>query len=205
MQTSDGGHDLRFVFFPPRCQGHGVSKSQKKSHSTLQNWRQRSNSVTRQVILIGQKLVKMSKLKKSNETFLVIFKQCVKGNNLPGKQWYSTMLPMFVVWFVKKILPFSISKGCPQSTSIQLGGHEDQEPEERHSISSSPFRLKPSSHLKVARPPIRRVVKIMVELAGWTRGLHSVSAQVGASGSHLPEVSHRRRSKPGNEDNWVIS
>ena len=143
----------------------------------------------------------MPKFKNSNGTFLVIFKQCVKGNNLPGKQWYSTMLPMFVVWFVKKILPFSISKGCPQSTSIQLGGHEDQEPEERHSISSSPFRLKPSSHLKVARPPIRRVVKIMVELAGWTRGLHSVSAQVGASGSHLPEVSHRRRSKPGNEDN----
>ena len=197
MQTSDGGHDLRFVFFPPRCQGHGVSKSQKKSHSTS----------------AFQKFIKMPKmiysnLKKncgkyqnSNETFLVIFKQCVKGNNLPGKQWYSTMLPMFVVWFVKKILPFSISKGCPQSTSIQLGGHEDQEPEERHSISSSPFRLKPSSHLKVARPPIRRVVKIMVELAGWTRGLHRVSAQVGASGSHLPEVSHRRRSKPGNEDN----
>ena len=42
----------------------------------LKCWSLRSNSVTRQVIFIEEKLVKMPKLKTSNETFWVIFKHC---------------------------------------------------------------------------------------------------------------------------------
>ena len=61
-------------------------------------------------------------------------------------------------------------------------------------ISSSPLRLKPSLQEKVARPPILKVVKIMEPLAGFSKGLQSVSLQIGASGSHLPLVSHLRRS-----------
>ena len=43
----------------------------------LKTWSLWSNSVTRQVILIGKKLTEMSNLKNSNETFCVIFKQYV--------------------------------------------------------------------------------------------------------------------------------
>ena len=51
-------------------------------------------------------------------------------------------------------------------------------------------------HLKVARPPILKVVKTMVPLDGATISLHRVSLQDGASGSHFPLVSHRRLSNP---------
>ena len=63
-------------------------------------------------------------------------------------------------------------------------------------MSSSPFRLKPKSHLKVALPPILRVVRVMDPLVGVVMFLQRVSLQVGASGSHFPLVSHRRRSNP---------
>ncbi len=96
----------------------------------------------------------------------------------------------------KKSLPFSISWGCPQSISIQVGGQADHDPDERHSMSAMPFRLNPKSHLKVARPPILRVVRIMVPLDGVVMFLQRVSLQVGASGSHFPLVSQRRRSNP---------
>ena len=75
------------------------------------------------------------------------------------------------------------------------------EPEDRHSMSSMPFRLNPKSHLKVARPPILRVVRIMVPFVGVVMFLHRVSLQVGASGSHFPLVSHRRLSNPENGKN----
>ena len=71
-----------------------------------------------------------------------------------------------------------------------------QEPDERHSISLLPFRLNPKSHLKFARPPILRVVRIMVPLEGVVMFLQRVSLHVGASGSHFPLVSQRRRSNP---------
>ena len=77
-------------------------------------------------------------------TSLNTFRQVWTRFYIPGKQWYSTMLPILVVPFDRKTRPFSISWGCLQSTSIQLGGHEDHEPEDRHSMSSSPFRLNPS-------------------------------------------------------------
>lgn len=106
------------------------------------------------------------------------------------------MLPILVDPLVKKTRPFSISKGCPQSTSMQDGGHEDQDPEDRHSMSSSPLRLKPSSQTNVARPPIRKVVKTIEPLVGGCKGLHKVSLHAGGSGSHFPLPSHLRRSKP---------
>ena len=107
--------------------------------------------------------------------------------------------------FVKNTRPFSISKGCPQSTSKQDGGQELHELEDRHSISSSPFRLKPSLHEKVARPPILNVVKTIEPLAGGSNGLHKVSLQLGASGSHFPLVSQRRRSKPVKKEEKRLS
>lgn len=106
---------------------------------------------------------------------------------------------MLVDPLVRKTRPFSISKGCPQSTSRQVGGQADQDPEDKHSMSSSPLRLNPSSQIKVAVPPIRKVLKIMDPLAGDSRGLQRVSLQDGASGSHFPLVSHRRLSKPEND------
>ena len=55
-------------------------------------------------------------------------------------------------------------------------------------------------HLKVARPPILKVVKTIVPLDGATISLHRVSLQDGASGSHFPVVSHRRRSNPARKN-----
>ena len=66
---------------------------------------------------------------------------------------------------------------------------------------SSPCRLNPSLQVKVALPPILSVVKIIDPLAGFSKGLHNVSLQIGASGSHLPLVSHLRRSKPEKQRN----
>ena len=66
-------------------------------------------------------------------------------------------------------------------------------------MSSSPFRLNPKSHLKVALPPILRVVRVMDPLVGVVMFLQRVSLQVGASGSHFPLVSHRRRSNPAKQ------
>ena len=51
-------------------------------------------------------------------------------------------------------------------------------------------------HLKVARPPILRVVKTIVPLDGATISLHRVSLQDGGSGAQFPLVSHRRLSNP---------
>ena len=44
------------------------------------------------------------------------------------------------------------------------------------------------------------MVKIIDPLAGFSKGLHNVSLQIGASGSHFPLVSHLRRSKPGKKE-----
>ena len=68
-------------------------------------------------------------------------------------------------------------------------------------LISSPCRLNPSLQVKVALPPILSVVKIIDPLAGFSKGLHNVSLQIGASGSHLPLVSHLRRSKPEKQRN----
>ena len=68
-------------------------------------------------------------------------------------------------------------------------------------LTSSPCRLNPSLQVKVALPPILSVVKIIDPLAGFSKGLHNVSLQIGASGSHLPLVSHLRRSKPEKQRN----
>ena len=53
----------------------------------LKNRILQSNSVTRQVNLIGQKLVEDDKIEDSNETFLVIFKPCAKvvANQIESK------------------------------------------------------------------------------------------------------------------------
>ena len=85
---------------------------------------------------------------------------------------------------VRNTRPLSTSRGCPQSISTQDGGHEDQDPDDRHSRSSSPFKPNPWSHLKLALPPILNVVRTMDPLAGGDRFLQSVSTQVGAVGSH---------------------
>lgn len=107
------------------------------------------------------------------------------------------MLDMVVVLLTRKTLPFSTLSGWPQSISTQLGGQEDHEPEERHSKSWSPLRAKPWSQVKVALPPILKVVSTIWPLDGWLKGLHKVSVQLGASGFHLPSASHRRFSNPG--------
>ena len=45
---------------------------------------------------------------------------------------------MTVEALTRKTRPFSMESGCPQSISMQVGGHEDHDPDDRHSMSSSP-------------------------------------------------------------------
>ena len=49
------------------------------------------------------------------------------------------VLPMTVEALARNTLPFSMSSGCPQSISMHVGGHDDHDPDERHSMSSSPL------------------------------------------------------------------
>ena len=60
---------------------------------------------------------------------------------------------MLVVPLVRKTLPFSISNGWRQSTSKQVGGHEDHEPDDKHSINRQiklQFNFKISNSLELS-------------------------------------------------------